>query len=503
MMQAPQPCSTLVFEGTETSAGQQHSRGSRLAQGLRAMGLQTGDVVAVLLHNGLAYADVVHACRIGGMTYCPLNWHFTAQEINFIMGDSGAKALITSQSLLDGLQAALDDSIPRLVVDARAGAQEQDYERWLERQKLYDGPFVSPRGHMAYTSGTTGRPKGVVRFEVPLDELPGRQAMNRRLVETAYGLREGARTLLTAPIYHSAPSLYFQNALMLSELVVLEQRFDPETFLRLVQEHRIDTAYMVPIMYVRLLRLPREVRDRYDLSSLRFVASTGAPCAPEVKKAMIEWLGLIINETYASSESGLVTFIDSQDALAHPGSAGLPLLDARVRILDKLGAPLPAGEVGLIYVRQPAYADFTYRGNDGARRKIEVDGMVTLGDMGYLDEEGFLYVCDRDSDLVISGGVNIYPAEIENELLRHPSVSDCAVLGIPDAEYGERLHALVEAPDAAPALVSELQAWLKHRLAAYKIPRGIEFCTLPRDDNGKIAKRRLREQFWAAQQRKV
>lgn len=502
-MEATLPRSTLLFQGVETSAEKQHTRGSRLIQGLRAMGLQEGDVVAVHLRNCSQYADVVHACRIGGLSYCPLNWHFTAHEINFIIRDSGAKALITCQSLLDGLQEPLEDSIPWLVVNASAGTQDRDYERWLARQPLYRGPFVSPRGHMAYTSGTTGRPKGVVRFAVPVEELPARQAVSRQLVETAYGLREGARTLLAAPIYHSAPSLYFQNALMLSELVVLESRFDPEAFLRLVQEHRIDTAYMVPIMYVRLLRLPREVREQYNLSSLRFIASTGSPCAPDVKKAMIEWLGPVINETYASSEAGLVTFIDAHDALTHPGSAGRPLLSAQVRILDKQGVQLPTGEVGLIYVRQPAYADFTYKDNDEARQKIDHDGMVTLGDMGYLDEEGFLYVCDRDSDLVISGGVNIYPAEIENELLKHPAVSDCAVLGIPDAEYGEKLHALVEAPDAAPALAEELRQWLKERLAAYKVPRDIEFRPLPRDDNGKIAKRRLRDQFWGAQQRKV
>jgi len=502
-MEAPQPRASLVFQGMEVDPRQQHCRGSRLAQGLRAMGLQPGDVVAVHLRNGLQYADVVHACRIGGVAYCPLNWHFTAQEINFIIRDSGAKALITCQPLLDGLKAALDNTIPWLIVDADAKAEDRDYERWLARQSLYSGPFVSPRGHIAYTSGTTGRPKGVIRSAVPIEELPKRQATNRRLVEMAYGLREGARTLLTAPIYHSAPSLYFQNALMLSDLVVLEPRFDPEVFLRLVQDYRIDTAYMVPIMYVRLLRLPRAVREKYDLSSLRFIASTGAPCAPDVKKAMIEWLGPVINETYASSEAGLVTLIDSQDALTHPGSAGRPLLDARVRIFDKQGAPLPAGEIGLIYVRQPAYTDFTYKGNDEARQKIDREGLVTLGDMGYLDKEGFLYVCDRDSDMVISGGVNIYPAEVEHELLKHPSVSDCAVLGIPDAEYGEKLHAIVEAHDASPALAHELRAWLKECLAAYKVPSGIEFHPLPRDDNGKIAKRKLRDQFWGMQQRKV
>lgn len=500
-MMVTSPHSTLVWEGQSVDAIQQQSRGSRLAGGLRALGLKEGDVVAVFLRNGLEYADVVHACRMAGISYCPINWHFTAQEINFILTDSGAKALIASQDLLNGLKGELDPTPIRLVVHAGDGVQ--DYEPWLAQQPAYDGPFVAPRGHMAYTSGTTGRPKGVIRFAFPVQELPQRLAVNRSLIATAYGLQPGARTLLTAPIYHSAPSLYFQNALMLSELVVLTPRFDPEQFLQLVEQHRIDTAYMVPIMYVRLLRLPAVVRAKYDLSSLKFIASTGSPCAPEVKKAMIEWLGPIINETYASSEAGLVTFINAQDALTHPGSAGRPLMGASVRILDKAQRPLPAGEVGLIYVQQPAYADFTYKGNEEARQKIAHDGMVTLGDMGYLDEDGFLYVCDRDSDLVISGGVNIYPAEIENELLKHPQVADCAVIGIPDAEYGEKLHALVESEQASPALEAQLKEWLKGKLAAYKLPRSIEFRKLPRDENGKIAKRKLRDAFWGLAQRKV
>lgn len=497
----PQPHSTLLCEGQALDPAQQQERGLRLAQGLVQLGLQPGDVLAVLLKNCLQYADVVHACRLAGVVYCPINWHFTASEIAYLLEDSGAKALLSSQDLLDALQPALQTPIPRLVIDAASGGC--DYETWLAEQPLYDGPLVAPRGHMAYTSGTTGRPKGVVRDTFPIEELAQRQAVNRKLVETAYGLRHGARTLLTAPIYHSAPSLYFQNALMLSECVVLTSRFDPEQFLQLVQTHRIDTAYMVPIMYVRLLCLPAQVRQRYDISSLRFIASTGSPCAPEVKKAMIEWMGPIIHETYASSEAGLVTFMHAQDALSRPGSAGRPLLEAKVRILDKARQPVPVGEVGLIYVRQPAYADFTYRGNEAARRAIAFDDLITLGDMGYLDEEGFLYVCDRDSDLVISGGVNIYPAEIENELLKHPQVSDCAVIGVPDPEYGEKLLALVETAGEPDELQKALPQWLKGRLAAYKLPRGFVFQTLPRDDNGKIAKRKLRDAYWGSSQRKV
>lgn len=496
-----QPHSTLLCSGVVLDATQQQERGRRLAQGLVQLGFRPGDVLAVFLKNCPQYADVVHACRLAGVVYCPINWHFTAAEIQFLLEDSGAKALLCSQELLEGLDPGLHTPIPKLVIDASQA--EQDYETWLAAQPVYNGPVVAPRGHMAYTSGTTGRPKGVVRFTFPVEELPQRQAVNRALVEAAYGLRHGARTLLMAPIYHSAPSLYFQNALMLSELVVLASRFDPEQFLQLVERHRIDTAYMVPIMYVRLLRLPPEVRSRYDISSLRFIASTGSPCAPEVKKAMIEWMGPIVHETYASSEAGLVTFIHAQDALTHPGSAGRPLLDATVQILDKTGKRLPVGEVGLIYVHQPAYADFTYQGNAAAREKIAFGHMITLGDMGYLDAEGFLYVCDRDSDLVISGGVNIYPAEIENELLKHPHIADCAVIGVPDAEYGEKLLAWIETAHDSAVLEKELPAWLRGKLAAYKLPRNFVFQALPRDDNGKIAKRKLRDAYWGSSQRKV
>jgi long-chain acyl-CoA synthetase len=322
-------------------------------------------------------------------------------------------------------------------------------------------------------------------------------------VEQAYGLRPGCRALLPAPIYHSAPSVFAQVALRVCDTLVLMPRFDPVDVLRLIQQHRIDTVYLVPIMYVRLLKLTEEERNRYDLSSLRFVASTGAPCAPEIKRRMIDWLGPVIYETYASSETGMITVMDPRDAATRPGSAGRPVCDAQVRILREDGAPCATGEVGLIYSRQPAYPDFTYRGNDEARAKIDRDGLVTLGDMGYLDAEGYLYVCDRASDMVISGGVNIYPAEIEHALLRHPDVVDCAVFGVPDDEYGERLVAVVqtgrEGLQAEPVI-----DWLRGQIAGFKIPRQIEFtAALPRDDNGKIAKRRLRDAWWGDRQRRV
>ena len=487
----------IVRDGTALN-----ERAMRLAGGLRKLGLEEGDVLAVLLRNGLPYADVMLACRIAGIFYCPINWHFTAEEVAVLLLDSGARVLLGDADLLDAVTAAVPSALILLSV-GKLKVAAHDYETWLADQPDYDGPPVSPRGHMAYTSGTTGKPKAVVRQAIPLNELPARQAKIRLVVERAFGIREGCHALITAPLYHSAPTLYMQNALLHAQTIILLERFDPEAVLAAIERHRIDVVYLVPIMYVRLLRLPDNVRDRYDISSLRFVASTGAPCAPDVKAAMIAWFGPVIHETYASSEAGMITAIDSHEALARPGSAGRAIADAEIRIYSESGTLCRTGEVGLIYLRQPAWPDFTYRGNDAARQAIDRDGLIHLGDMGYLDDEGYLYICDRASDMVISGGVNIYPAEIEHRILAFSGVADCAVFGVPDAEYGERLHAVVEPSAGARLVPSELTDWLKKSLSSYKIPRTVEIATLPRDDNGKIAKRRLRAAHWQGRAVKV
>ncbi len=494
---------SLIFEDRPVDADTLLARGAALAGGLRRMGVQEGDVIGVLMRNAPAYIDVMHACRIAGCHFCPINWHFTPAEVEFLMRDSGAKVLIGHRDLVDAVEPLLPPLVQLLRVDAEGTDRADGYANWLALQTPYDGPLVSPRGHMAYTSGTTGRPKGVVRQAVPLDQLDTHLQQARAVVAATFGIVPGCRALLPAPLYHSAPSLFAQQAAQMAEVLVLHPRFDPLRVLEQIERYRIDTVYLVPIMYVRMLKLTEEERNRYDLSSLRFVASTGAPCAPEIKRKMIDWLGPVIYETYASSETGMITVMDPRDAAARPGSAGRPVCDAEVRILREDGTPCPTGEVGLIYSRQPAYPDFTYRGNNEARAKIERDGLVTLGDMGYLDADGYLYVCDRASDMVISGGVNIYPAEIEHALLRHPDVVDCAVFGVPCDEYGERLVAVVqterEGLQAEPVI-----DWLRGQIAGFKIPRQIEFtAALPRDDNGKIAKRRLRDAWWGDRQRRV
>jgi long-chain acyl-CoA synthetase len=357
---------------------------------------------------------------------------------------------------------------------------------------------------MPYTSGTTGRAKGVRRIPPPPEQAPIVDALNREGMALVHGIEPGMRALLPAPLYHSAPNGYSVQAMLNGELLVLEERFDAERTLSLIQDLKLTHAYLVPTMYVRLLRLNDNIKKRYDLSSMRFVSSTGSPCPAEIKRAMIEWWGPVFNESYAASELGYVTSISSEEALRKPGSAGRALGKASLRILDEAGRELPQGEVGLIYARQPAFPDFVYNNDTEARRKIERDGLWSMGDMGYLDAEGYLYVCDRASDMVISGGVNIYPAEIESVLALMPGVRDCAVFGIPDEEFGEALCAAVQPDPGTTLSANDVQAFLRGKIASYKIPRKVDFHPeLPREESGKIFKRRLRVPYWEKSGRKI
>jgi long-chain acyl-CoA synthetase len=312
------------------------------------------------------------------------------------------------------------------------------------------------------------------------------------------------RALLSAPLYHSAPISYAIQVVLSGATFVIEPKFDAERTLALVERHRLSHAYLVPTMYARLLKLPDAVKRRYDLSSMRFVASTGSPCPADVKRAMIDWWGPVFNESYASSEGGYVTAISSSEALAKPGSAGRPIGAGALKILDAEGRELPSGEIGLIYARQPAYPDFTYNNNPDARRALERDGLWTVGDMGYVDADGYLFVCDRAADMVISGGVNIYPTEIEASLAAMPGVHDCAVFGIPHAEFGETLAAAIQPEPDAELDKDAVCAWLAARIAVYKVPRVVEFhAALPREESGKIFKRRLRDPYWKDAGRRI
>ena len=483
----------LAYCGEEIGAAELEQRAARAASGFERLGIAEGDVVALMLRNSPAFIEAMLACRMLGAYYCPINWHFKADEAGFILRDSGAKALAVHAEFLPQIETGLPRGVP--IVTAEPGWSE-----WRDAHAPWRGTPRTPRGNMPYTSGTTGRPKGVRRMPATDKE----RSLALEIYRTLLGLEPGMRAFVSAPLYHSAPNLYAVQATLAGELLVVEPRFDAEATLALIERHRITNAYLVPTMFVRLLRLPLEVRRRYDLSTLRFISSTGSPCAPEVKRSMIEWLGPIITETYAASETGHITFIDSRTWLERPGSVGRVLGRGVVKILDEAGRELPPGEVGLIYCRQPAYPDFTYTNDPAARAAIERDGLWSVGDMGYLDAEGYLYVSDRKSDMVISGGVNIYPAEIEATLLTMPAVADCAVFGIPDTEFGEALAAAIHLRDGQHATAEQVQDFLRSRIANYKVPRVVTFHeALPREESGKIFKRLLREPYWAAAGRRI
>jgi long-chain acyl-CoA synthetase len=463
----------------------------RAATALEHFGVGEGDVVCILLPNSSAYLEAMFGARLLGAYSCPINWHYKAEEAGWILRDSGAKVLVTSPAL-------------RRQIESPGIATLEDWNETLKSHAPWTGSPRTPRQSMPYTSGTTGRAKGVRRIPPPPEQAPAMEALSREGMKLVHGIEPGMRALLSAPLYHSAPNGYSVQAMLNGELLVLEEKFDAERTLSLIQDLKLTHAYLVPTMYVRLLRLSEEIRRRYDLSSMRFVSSTGSPCPAEIKRAMIEWWGPVFNECYAASELGYVTSISSAEALRKPGSAGRALGQATLRILDAAGRELPQGEIGLIYARQPAFPDFVYNNNAEARRKIEIDGLWSMGDMGYLDAEGYLYVCDRASDMVISGGVNIYPAEIEAALALMPGVRDCAVFGIPDEEFGEALCAAVQLDPGASLSSADVQSFLKEKIATYKVPRKIDFHSeLPREDSGKIFKRRLRAPYWEKSGRRI
>jgi long-chain acyl-CoA synthetase len=509
------------FRGERIDPSQFDARCQRAARVLHDAGVGEGDVVALLQRNGPLALEVMLAARSIGALWCPINWHFKTDEVAYILADSNAKGLVADPVLLQGL-AGLDlarvktfvaapdrvDNADTSEISSAAGGRASVSSAWQAQRDAtppIDAPPKAPRGAMFYTSGTTGRPKGIRRAAAS----PELAARGLEVLTQVLGFEPGMRALLSAPMYHSAPNSYSIGAAQMNAEFFIEERFDAQRTLQLIEQHRLTHAYLVPTMFVRLLALPEATRRKYDLGSMRFVASTGSPCAPDIKRAMIEWWGPVINEAYGASELGYMTRLDSAEALRKPGSAGKPLPGVTCAILDDDGRPLPQGQAGLIYVHQPAFPEFTYIGNDAARRKIERNGLKTMGDIGYLDEDGYLFIVDRSADLVISGGVNIYPAEIEAALQMMPGVADCAVFGIPDAEFGEALAAAVQRgvggiEHRAELTADSVRAFLRERLADYKVPRIVAFHgELPREDTGKIFKRKLREPYWAGQARRI
>ncbi len=490
---------TLVFQAQVITPDAFEQRMLRSAAALQAQGVGDGDVVALLMRNSPEAIELMLATRHLGAQWCPVNWHFKTEEVQYILSNSQAKLLIADAALIAGLPDL--DTGPAALWSVRGPVPGLPaWEPLRDATPPMTTPPAAPRGAMFYTSGTTGKPKGIVRQAFTPPQAVAAAAMRRM----AYGAEPGMRALLSAPWYHSAPNSYALGIAQDSGTLFVEERFDAEQTLRLIHEQRLTHAYLVPTMYVRMLGLPAEVRTKYDLRSMRFVSSTGSPCAPDIKRAMIDWWGPVIHECYGASELGYMTLLTSEQALRKPGSAGPAMPGVVLKILDEEGREQPTGMAGLIYIEQPATPDFSYVGNAEARARMERNGLKTMGDVGYLDEDGFLFIVDRQADMVISGGVNIYPVEIEHVLQTMPGVADCAVFGIPDDEFGEALAAAVQELPGASLTVDGIRAWLRERISGYKVPKVVTLHEqLPREDTGKIFKRKLRDPYWAGRARRV
>ena len=487
----------------------------RAAAAMAADGVGPGDAVALLLRNDFAFFVASLAARWLGAYATPINWHATPDEIGYILADSGAKLLVGHDDLLApltgraGLPATVAVPTPAEIAGAyrlapaTPPAEARRWEDWLAAADAEPpAPTAAGASAMIYTSGTTGKPKGVKRE--PL--VPERAMAQGRLFAGAYGLvpQPGMVAMMTGPMYHSAPNSYGLAAFTMADTIVLQPRFDAEELLALVEKHRVTHMHMVPTMFVRLLKLPDEVKARYDLSSLVTVVHGAAPCPVDVKRRMIEWWGPVIHEYYGATETGLMTAHGSADALARPGTVGRALPGVTIRVLGEDGEALGAGAIGDVYIRSDVMPDFTYHGRADERAAIDRSGFVTVGDIGWLDEDGYLFLCDRRRDMIISGGVNIYPAEIEAELLAMPGVRDCAVFGIPDDEFGEAVCAWIEPQAGAAPTPEGVRSALGEKLSRFKLPKVVEFAdALPREDSGKIFKRRLREPYWAAAGRAI
>ena len=474
--------------------GELNANTNRLVRALRSRGLREGDAVAIVCSNRPEFAEVVHACLRAGLRYTPVNWHLTADEAAYIVGDCEAKALFGDTrfaELMTKASALCPNATVRLAIGGEIAGFES-YDAAIAEQDNNDIADPKTGFRMLYTSGTTGRPKGVVR---PLNYSTGLTALTSA---PQYAPGKGQLNLCTGPMHHGGPLVY-SMAVPISQGVgtVLMDRWDAEEALRLIEKHRITHTHMVPTMFHRLLRLPEEVRRGADVSSMQYIAHGAAPCTVGTKKGMLDWFGPILWEYYAATEGGGAS-VGPEQWLKKPGTVGKPITKDHVQVLDDDGNSCAPNQPGTIYLKVLPSSDFEYF-NDPAKTAAAHRGThFTVGDVGYLDGDGFLFLTDRSADLIVRGGVNIYPAEVEAVLLQHPAVRDVAVVGVPDSEWGEEVKGVVEhVADEPPAeLEQELIELCRARLARFKCPQSIDIVDkLPRSDNGKLYKRRLRERY--------
>jgi long-chain acyl-CoA synthetase len=501
------PAIVMAGSGREVTFSELERRSNQLANFFRAAGLRRGDVVAILMENNPAFFEVAWAAQRSGLYYAAVNWHLSPDEVDYILRDCGARVLVTSVAMGE-LVGRLPGRFPALeVVLCVDGALARSTHPW-EMIDEYDADRLAEASEgceLLYSSGTTGRPKAVKRPLPPPGELVANHQGALSMYRGLYGTNEDSVYLCPAPLYHSAPLMSCLTIHRIGATVVVMERFDAEETLALIERYRVTHGQFVPTMFVRMLKLSPEARTRHDLSSLQLVIHASAPCPVAVKQQMIEWWGPILHEYYGGTEGMGTTTIDSHEWLAHPGSVGRPG-GCKIHIVDDGGAELGPGETGTIYFESGRR--FEYLNDPTKTASIqESHGWRTLGDVGHLDEDGYLFLTDRATFMIISGGVNIYPQEIEDLMVMHPSVADVAVFGVPNEDFGEEVKAVVQpAPGIAPgpALVDELLVFCRRHLAGYKIPRSIDFTDLlPRDPAGKLFKRRLRDPYWSGRRTQI
>ncbi|MDE2365205.1 MAG: AMP-binding protein [Hyphomicrobiales bacterium] len=498
---ADQPAIVMAASGETIAFGELEARENRLAHLFRARGLGRLDHVAIFMENNARYVECCGASERSGLYYTCINSFLTPEELAYIVNNCEARILITSQAKREVALAALKDC-PRvelcIVVDGPGEGERivnlEDATKGFPATPIADERLGTA---MLYSSGTTGRPKGILR---PLPDQPPTQRLPLfDFLDKLWGYREGMIYLSPAPLYHSAPQAAVNLAIAKGAKVVIMERFDPEHYLQLVEKYRITHSQLVPTMFSRMLKLPADVRKKYDLSSLEVVVHAAAPCPAQVKEQMIDWWGPIIHEYYGATEGMGFTACNTPEWLAHRGTVGKLML-GDLHVLDEEMNPVRKGEPGTLWFKSGTPFEY-FNDPEKTRESRSADGSLsTVGDVGYLDDDGYLYLTDRATFMIISGGVNIYPQECENLLITHPKVSDAAVFGVPNEDLGEEVKAVVQPMPgvaAGPALAQELIAFCNEHLARQKVPRSIDFADeLPRLPTGKLYKRILRDRYW-------
>jgi long-chain acyl-CoA synthetase len=491
------PAIIMGGSGEMVTYRQLDERSNQGAQLFRSLGLKAGDHIALMMENNARFLEICWAAQRSGLIFTPIATHLKRDETEYVLSNCGASLFIGSHPLKEAAIHAKEDAsgVEHFLM---VGGITDGFDSWEEALSLQAAAPVEDEQNgvpMLYSSGTTGQPKGVL--VPPPSEEVDTPPMAARLGQL-FGFGEETVYLSPAPLYHAAPLHYNMMTLYQGGTTVVMEKFDPEGALGLIAEHRVTHSQWVPIMFIRMLKLPQEVRDRHDVSSMQFAIHAAAPCPIEVKASMIDWWGPVIVEYYAASEGIGATMIDSQGWLLHRGSVG-PAVSGELHIVSDDGSELPVGEIGTVYFGGEQAVFHYHQEDEKTAGAYSKEGWATTGDVGYLDEDGFLYLTDRKNFMIISGGVNVYPQEIENLLITHDKVADVAVFGLPCDEFGEKVQAVVQPmnwADATDETAIEIMEWLRERLSHIKLPKALDFHpSLPRLDNGKLYKRHLMEEY--------